>query len=88
MEFWIQYYVSFAVSGALVAWWCIFLPSLQLLCHETDGDHPVLRSRFISGVVWFGISLLAIPILIYPILHDRSRVNFIIGLTQGFLHKS
>jgi hypothetical protein len=88
MEVWITNYVAFALSGAFMAWWKIFRPSLQLLCQETDGDHPILRSRVISSVVWIGLSLVAFPILIYPILNEESRVNFVIGLTQGFLHKS
>jgi len=88
MEIWLNYYLSFAISGALLAWWSIFLPSLHLLCAETEGDHPVLRSQFVSGLIWISIAAVAIPILIIPLLRERSRINFIVSLTQGFLHKS
>jgi len=88
METWLIYYVSFAVSGAFLAWVRIFRPSMHLLCSETDGDHPVLRSQVISGMIWFGLSTLVIPILVWPLLSEHSRVQFIISLTQGFLHRS
>jgi hypothetical protein len=88
MELWIVYYISFAVSGALLAWIRIFRPSMHLLGSETEGDHPILRSQFMSGMIWFGLSTLVIPILIWPLLNEQSRVNFIISLTQGFLHRS
>jgi hypothetical protein len=81
------YYSTFAVSGALVTWWCIFRPSLNLLGYETEGMHPILQSKFLSGIVWIGLATIAIPILIFPILSDKLRLNFIISLTQGFLHK-
>jgi hypothetical protein len=88
MEFWIQHYIVFAVSGALVAWWSIFLPSLHLLCAETEGDHPVLRSQFLSGVIWVALAILVVPILVMPLLNEKSRISFIISLTQGFLRRS
>jgi len=88
MELWVIYYVSFALSGALLAWVRIFRPSMQLLGIETDGDHPVLRSQMISGMVWFGLSTIVTPILIVPLINEQSRINFIISLTQGFLHKN
>ncbi len=88
METWLIYYVAFAVSGALLAWIRIFQPSMHLLWHETEGDHPVLRSQAISGMIWFGISVIAVPILIKPLLCNESRAHFIISLTQGFLHRN
>ena len=88
MELWITYYLSFAVSGALLSWWSIFLPSMHLLCAETEGDHPVLRSRGISGLIWIILSAIVIPILILPLLSDKARVTFVLGLTQGFLHRN
>jgi hypothetical protein len=88
MELWITYYVAFALSGALLAWVRIFRPSMYLLGIETEGDHPVLRSQVISGMVWFGISTVVTPILIVPLINEQSRVNFIVSLTQGFLHKN
>jgi len=88
METWLIYYVAFAISGALLAWIRIFRPSMHLLCHETDGNHPVLRSQVVSGVIWFGLSTVMTPILVWPLLNEQSRVTFIISLTQGFLHKT
>jgi hypothetical protein len=88
METWLIYYISFALSGALLAWIRIFRPSMQLLWHETEGDHPVLRSQMLSGMVWFGISAVVTPILIVPLIDEDSRVAFIISLTQGFLHRN
>jgi hypothetical protein len=88
MEIWLIYYISFALSGAMLAWSRIFRPSLILLCHETEGDHPVLRSQVISGIVWFGLATIVTPVLILPLLSERSRVTFIVSLTQGFLHKN
>jgi len=61
---------------------------MYLLGIETEGDHPVLRSQVISGMVWFGISTVVTPILIVPLINEQSRVNFIVSLTQGFLHKN
>jgi hypothetical protein len=61
---------------------------MELLWRETEGDHPVLRSRMISGMVWFGISTVVTPILIIPLIDEKSRISFIISLTQGFLHKN
>ena len=83
---WFYYYTTFAISGALVTWWVIFRHSLTLLAHETKGEHPMLRNQILSGLVWVTLATSAIPALIYPILHDKVRVNFIISLTQGFLH--
>ena len=83
---WFYYYTTFAISGALVTWWTIFRPSVQLLAYETKGKHPMLHNQILSGLVWTTLATLAIPALIYPILHDRVRKNFIISLTQGFLH--
>ena len=88
MEPWMTYYIAFALSGALLAWIRIFNPSMRLLWQETEGDHPVLRSQMISGMVWFGISTVVTPILIVPLINEQSRVNFIVSLTQGFLHKN
>jgi hypothetical protein len=88
METWLIYYISFALSGALLAWIRIFRPSMQLLWQETDGDHPVLRSQILSGMVWFGISTVVTPILIVPLISEQSRVAFVVSLTQGFLHSS
>jgi len=88
MELWLIYYISFAISGALLAWVRIFNPSMQLLCNETDGEHPILESQIISGMVWFGISAVVTPILIVPLLSEKARVTFIISLTQGFLHRN
>lgn len=88
MELWLNYYLSFAISGALLAWWSIFLPSLNLLGLETEGDHPVLRSQAISGLIWVILSAIAIPILVIPLLNDRARISFVLSLTQGFLHKT
>ncbi len=83
---WFYYYTTFAISGALVTWWTIFRPSVQLLAYETKGKHPMLHNQILSGLVWTTLATLAIPALIYPILHDRVRKNFIVSLTQGFLH--
>jgi hypothetical protein len=88
METWLIYYISFSLSGALLAWVRIFQPSMRLLWHETEGDHPVLRSQMISGMVWFGISTVVTPILIVPLINEESRISFIISLTQGFLHRN
>jgi hypothetical protein len=88
MATWITFYVAFAVSGGILAWIRIFRPSLKLLCKETEGDHPVLRSQIISGIVWFGLATIVTPVLILPLLNERSRLTFIVSLTQGFLHKS
>jgi len=83
---WFYYYTTFAISGALVTWWAIFRPSVQLLDYETRGKHPMLHNQILTGLVWVTLATLAIPALIYPILHDRVRKNFIVSLTQGFLH--
>ena len=88
MEGWLIYYVAFALSGAILAWARIFNPSLQLLCYETEGDHPMLRSRMTAGLVWFALSTIVIPALIIPLLSEKARVTFIVSLTQGFLHKN
>ena len=88
MELWVTYYAAFALSGAFLAWIRIFRPSMHLLGLETEGDHPVLRSQVISGMVWFGLSTIVTPILIVPLINEQSRINFIISLTQGFLHKN
>ena len=85
---WFYYYTTFAISGALVTWWTIFSPSVQLLALETKGEHPMLRNQILSGLVWTTLATLAIPALIYPILHDKVRINFIVSLTQGFLHSN
>ena len=85
---WFYYYTTFAISGALVTWWTIFRPSIQLLAYETKGEHPMLRNQILSGLVWITLATLAIPALIQPILHDRVRKNFIVNLTQGFLHSN
>ena len=87
MELWVNYYLSFAVSGALLAWWRIFLPSMHLLWRETEGDHPILRSQVISGTVWVGISVLFLPVLIIPLLQEKARIRFILSLTNGFLQR-
>lgn len=85
MEPWIQYYLSFALSGALLAWWSIFLPSMHLVALETEGSHPILKTKFLSGVVWFLLCVVLIPILIIPLINESTRINFILSLTQGFL---
>ena len=85
---WFYYYTTFAISGALVTWWTIFRPSVQLLALETKGEPPMLRNQILSGLVWTTLATLAIPALIYPILHDKVRINFIVSLTQGFLHSN
>ncbi len=85
---WFYYYTTFAISGALVTWWTIFKPSIQLLAHETEGDHPMLHNQILSGLVWITLATLAIPALIYPILHDKVRINFIVSLTRGFQHSN
>ena len=74
---WFYYYTTFAVSGALVTWWAIFRPSVQLLAHATKGDHPMLRNQILSGLVWTSLATVALPALIYPILSDKVRKNFI-----------
>jgi len=48
---WFYYYTTFAISGALVTWWAIFRPSVQLLAHATEGKHPMLRNQILSGLV-------------------------------------
>jgi hypothetical protein len=85
---WFYYYTTFAVSGAMVTWWAIFRPSIQLLAYETKGDHPMLRNQILSGLVWVSLATIAIPTLILPILNDKVRLNFIVSLTQGFLHSN
>jgi hypothetical protein len=85
---WLYYYTTFALSGALLTWWVIFLPSIQLLSHETEGNHPMLNNQLLSGVVWISLATAVIPILVYPILNDKVRTNFIISLTQGFLNRN
>jgi len=87
MENWLIYYISFAVSGGLVAYIQLFRPAIHLLCNETDGDHPILRYEGISATIWIVLASFFIPALVVPILSETSRVRFIIGLTQGFLHK-
>jgi|2_EtaG_2_1085320.scaffolds.fasta_scaffold00360_24 hypothetical protein len=84
---WLYYYTTFALSGALLTWWVIFRPSIQLLAYETEGKHPMLNNQILSGVVWISLATAVIPILVYPILNDKVRINFIIGLTQGFLNR-
>ena len=85
---WFYYYTTFAISGALVTWWAIFRPSVQLLAHATEGKHPMLRNQILSGLVWTSLATVALPALIYPILNDKVRKNFIVSLTQGFLHRN
>jgi len=85
---WLYYYITFAVSGALVTWWAIFRPSLRLVAYETKGKHPMLHNQILSGIVWVTLATIAIPALILPILHDKIRLNFIVSLTRGFLHST
>ena len=85
---WLYYYTMFAVSGAIVTWWAIFRPSVQLLAHATEGNHPMLRNQILSGLVWTSLATVALPALIHPILNDKVRKKFIISLTQGFLHRN
>lgn len=88
MEPWITYYLAFAISGSLVAWWSIFLPSMYLVHLETEGSHPILKTRILSGMVWILLCIVLIPILIVPLVSESARINFILSLTQGFLHSS
>jgi hypothetical protein len=85
---WFYYYTTFAISGALVTWWAIFRPSVQLLARATEGNHPMLRNQILSGLVWTSLAIVALPALIYPILNDKVRKNFILSLTQGFLERN
>ena len=64
---WLYYYIMFAVSGAIVTWWAIFRPSVQLLAHATEGNHPMLRNQILSGLVWTSLATVALPALIHQI---------------------
>ena len=61
---WLYYYIMFAVSGAIVTWWAIFRPSVQLLAHATEGNHPMLRNQILSGLVWTSLATVALPVYI------------------------
>ncbi len=81
---WLYYYTIFALSGAIVSWWSIFMPALYLLCKE-DCHHAMLRSKFLSSIVWIAIAFVAIPMIAIPLLSRKTRIAFIHNLTLGFL---
>jgi len=84
---WYQYYLIYAVSGALTAWWAIYLPSIRLLDRFTDGEHPILQWQLVSSLVWITLAMITMPILTIVLLSENKRKKFIKSLVRGYLRK-
>jgi len=84
---WYQYYLVYAVSGAITAWWVIFLPSIFLLDRYTKGEHPILRWKFVSGIVWISMATVTMPVLTIVLLSEAKRKRFVKSLVRGYLAK-
>jgi hypothetical protein len=83
---WLTYYFLFALSGAMVTWIQIYMPSISLV-RIANPDHVMCRHWCIATIVWMSIAIVFIPILALPLLDEEMKENFIYNLTEGFLKK-
>jgi len=81
---WLQYYVVFAVSGALLSVYNIYLPAV-CLTRQLEQGNIVSRRPIIGSTIWFTIACIFMPVMMFPILFPNMQKPFVINLTAGFL---
>ena len=77
----IEYVILAAVTTATIAWFKFFYSTLVLAkLHEVDNSFT--RSPFISGFVFFTLSLLISPLLVLPVIVPKVEASFKKGMEQ------
>jgi|TARA_B100001939_G_scaffold46858_1_gene36366 hypothetical protein len=75
------------LSGALLAWWQLFLPSMKII-RILEPDNLVVRFQWLCGTIFFFFSLVFFPFLISVILDDSRKERFMQGFIPALLGKN
>ena len=75
------------LSGALLAWWQLFLPSMKII-RVLEPDNLVVRFQMVMWDYIFFFSLVFFPFLISVILDDNFKERFMQGFIPAYLGKN
>lgn len=78
----VYWYLIFALSGGFVSILELFIPIVAKLS-DLGKEHIFVTNPIISGIVWYVISVLAVPFIVIPLLFTSAKDSFINEVTTG-----
>jgi len=81
---WVTLYAAYAVSGAFISTYTLFLPAAGMT-RQLDADNIVSRKPVLGSIVWFVFSAIAIPFITLSIISPKYQRDFTISLAEGFI---